>query len=56
MDRQRVTILKGANIGDNVVIGACSLVPGKDFGSDVVIAGNPAKVAKQDINWRKERL
>lgn len=37
------TILKGVHIGDNVIIGAGSLV-NKDVPSDCVVAGNPAKV------------
>lgn len=37
------TILKGINIGKNVIIGANSLV-NKDVPDNVVIAGNPAKV------------
>ena len=37
------TILKGIHIGDNVVIGAGSLV-NKDVPDDCVVAGNPAKV------------
>lgn len=41
-----VTILPGVNIGDNVVIGAGSVVT-KDFPSDVVIGGNPAKILKK---------
>ena len=36
-------ILMGANIGDNVIIGAGSVVSGK-IPSNVVVAGNPAKV------------
>ena len=37
------TILKGTNIGDNVIIGANSLV-NKDIPSNCVAAGNPIKV------------
>lgn len=46
-----VTILPGVTIGDNVVIGAGSVVT-KNFPSDVVIGGNPAKIIKiiNDVN------
>ena len=37
------TILMGAHIGNNCIVGAGSVVSGK-FGDDVVIAGNPARV------------
>ena len=40
-----VTILPGVTIGDNVTIGAGSVVV-KDIPSNVVVAGNPAKVIR----------
>lgn len=40
---QKSTILAGTRIGDNVIIGANSLVK-RDIPSGVVVAGNPAKV------------
>lgn len=43
-----VCIMPNVTIGDNVVIGANSVVT-KSFGSNLVIAGNPAKVIK-DLN------
>ena len=41
-----VMILKGTEIGDNSVIGAGAVITGGKFPSNVVIAGNPAKVVK----------
>lgn len=40
-----VVICPGVTIGDNVVVGAGSVVT-KSFGDNVVLAGNPAKVIK----------
>ena len=42
------TILKGTVIGDNVIVGAGSVLTGKEYPPNCVIAGNPAKVIKQD--------
>ena len=43
----RVFILPGVTVGDNVVIGANSLV-GKSIPSNTLIAGSPAKVLKEN--------
>jgi acetyltransferase-like isoleucine patch superfamily enzyme len=45
-----VTILKGVHIGNNCVIGAGAVVTGI-YPDNVLIAGNPAKIVKQDIQW-----
>lgn len=39
----RALILMNTTIGDNVIVGAGSVVSG-NFGSNIVIAGNPAKI------------
>lgn len=41
-----VTVLKGVTIGENTVIGAGSLVV-KDIPANVIAAGNPCKVLRQ---------
>ena len=38
-----VMILKGSVIGDNCINGACSLVAGKYFPENTILAGNPAR-------------
>ncbi len=42
----RAVILPGVTLGDNVVVGAGAVVT-KSFPSNVVIAGNPAKIIKR---------
>lgn len=41
-------ILPGVQLGDNVIVGAGSVVT-KSFGSDLIIAGNPAKIIKPNL-------
>ena len=45
------TILKGSVISNNSVVGANSLVNKKFIEENCIIAGIPAKVVKQEINW-----
>lgn len=51
----RVIILKGASIGDNSIVGSGSVVT-KQFPECVAIAGNPAKVVRENVNWKFERI
>ena len=44
-----VRICKGVTIGDNSVVAACSVVT-KDVPPNCIVAGNPAKVVKTDID------
>lgn len=48
----RTMILKGTVIPDNCVIGACSLVSGKKFTANTIIAGSPAKSIKEIGGFR----
>lgn len=45
------TILKGVTIGDNVVVGAGSVVT-KNAPANTIVAGNPARVIRENIQWR----
>jgi acetyltransferase-like isoleucine patch superfamily enzyme len=46
----RATILKGVTIGDGAVIAAGSVVV-RDVPPHSVVAGNPAKVVKEQVRW-----
>jgi len=50
----KTTILKGVCIGDDVIIGANSLV-NKDIPSNVVVAGNPARVIMTLDEYHEKR-
>jgi len=41
-----VTILPGVTIGENAIVGACSVVT-KDVPANSLVVGNPARVIKQ---------
>lgn len=47
----RATILKGVTIGDGAVIAAGAVVT-KDVAERSVVAGNPARVIRTDVQWR----
>ena len=48
-----VHICKGALISNNTVVGMGSVVAGRFTKENVIIAGNPAKIIKENTNWRK---
>ncbi|HEY2721597.1 MAG TPA: acyltransferase [Chitinophagaceae bacterium] len=48
-------ILKGVHIGDNSIIGTNSLVT-KDVPAHSISAGIPAKILRDNIDWRRERI
>jgi acetyltransferase-like isoleucine patch superfamily enzyme len=48
----RSIILKGVTIGEGAIIGAGSCVTA-DVTSNTAVAGNPARVIKEGISWRR---
>lgn len=51
----RTILLPGTSLGDNVIVGAGSVVKG-NFPDNVVIAGNPAKIITKTDEWAKKHL
>ena len=47
---QGATVLKGVTIGDGAIIAANATVT-KDVPSHCIVAGCPAKVVKENVNW-----
>jgi acetyltransferase-like isoleucine patch superfamily enzyme len=48
-----VSILPGAIIGDGCAIGAKSLVLGGEYESLNLLAGNPVRIIRENINWSR---
>lgn len=47
-----VTLLKGSTLSDNCAVGYGTTVVGKSFHTkNCIVAGNPPKVIKENINW-----
>ena len=51
---QQVVILKGASIAPDTIVGTRSLITNGVYPANVVLAGSPAKVVKEKVNWRPE--
>ena len=50
---ENVKILKGVSIAEDSVVGMNSLVTSNVYPQNVIMAGNPAKVIKNNISWKK---
>jgi glycosyltransferase involved in cell wall biosynthesis/acetyltransferase-like isoleucine patch superfamily enzyme len=48
-----VTILKGVTIPDNCIIAANSVVTNSFDEKNILIAGNPAKIIKRNVDWER---
>ncbi|MGA9211153.1 acyltransferase [Kaistella sp.] len=49
-------INKGAIVGKNSIIATSSVVSGKTYPSNVILAGIPAKIVKEKVIWKREKL
>jgi acetyltransferase-like isoleucine patch superfamily enzyme len=52
----QVIILKGPEINSNSIVASGSVLPGASFPTNVIIGGNPARVIRENVNWRSERF
>ncbi len=48
-----VTILKGVKVGNGAVLAINATIT-KDVPSDSIVIGNPGKIVKENIKWKKE--
>lgn len=51
----RAMVLKGVHLAQDSVVGTGAVVTKSCLNSNCVLAGNPAKVVKTDINWDNDR-
>jgi acetyltransferase-like isoleucine patch superfamily enzyme len=52
----KVTLLKGSSIADNSVVATGSIINKKYDQCNIVLAGNPAHIVKENIDWLRARL
>lgn len=52
----KVICLKGTEVAHNSIIGAGTLLSGKFQTPNCALAGVPAKVIKEDVDWLRERI
>ncbi len=48
-------VLKSVNIGENSIVASGAVVT-KSCGPGVIVGGNPAKVIKTGVSWKRERI
>lgn len=51
-----VIILKGSKIESDTIVAAGAVVTAKDFPSNCIIGGNPARILKEGVNWDANRI
>lgn len=51
-----VIVTKGSVVADNSIIGTGAIVTKAFEKPNVIVAGSPAKIVKENINWLRERI
>lgn len=51
----RVIVTKGVQIAENIIVGTGAIVTKSIWETNCAIAGVPAKIVKQNINWKHDR-
>ena len=52
----RAILLKGSSVPDNSVVATGAIVTKKHDGANVILAGSPAKVVRENIDWLGARI
>ena len=52
----RAILLKGSSVPDNSVVATGAIVTKKHDGANVILAGSPAKVVRENIDWLRARI
>ena len=51
-----VTILGGSILNNNCIVAAGTVLPGKEYPENSIIAGNPGKVIGNTIEWAEKKI
>lgn len=51
---QDVKVLKNSKISDNTIVGHSAIVTKKFYETNVILAGNPARIVKRGVNWDRK--
>lgn len=53
---QNAYITKDTRIPDGCIVGACSVVTQKAYPKNCILAGNPARVIREGVNWSRSSI
>lgn len=50
----KAILLKNTCLADNIIVGSAAVVSKKITDKNVIVAGNPARILKKDVNWSRD--